>query len=220
MQAATGPGWAPTCLAGPARRAASGSASSAWAGSVRRWRGARRPSACRSITTTASRFTPSEEAELEATYWESLDQMLARMDVISVNCPHTPSTFHLMNARRLKLMKPGCGDREHLARRGDRRERADPDAARGRDRGRRARRVREGARGEPAPAGAAQRGAAAAHGIGHAGGPGGDGREGHHQHQDLRRRAPAAGPHHSHPQTERPVHRNRLCPIRVRLRLR
>jgi glyoxylate reductase len=41
-----------------------------------------------------------------ATYWESLDQMVARMDIISVNCPHTPSTFHLMNARRLKLMKP------------------------------------------------------------------------------------------------------------------
>jgi lactate dehydrogenase-like 2-hydroxyacid dehydrogenase len=46
------------------------------------------------------------EEALEATYWESLDQMVARMDVISVNCPHTPSTFHLMNARRLKLMKP------------------------------------------------------------------------------------------------------------------
>lgn len=46
------------------------------------------------------------EADLEATYWDSLDQMVARMDVISINCPHTPSTFHLMNARRLKLMKP------------------------------------------------------------------------------------------------------------------
>ncbi len=46
------------------------------------------------------------EESFEATYWESLDQMVARMDVISVNCPHTPTTFHLMNARRLKLMKP------------------------------------------------------------------------------------------------------------------
>ncbi|MBO6790480.1 MAG: D-glycerate dehydrogenase [Dinoroseobacter sp.] len=46
------------------------------------------------------------EAELEATYWESLDQMASRVDVLSINCPHTPSTFHLMNARRLKLMKP------------------------------------------------------------------------------------------------------------------
>lgn len=44
--------------------------------------------------------------ELEATYWESLDQMIARMDVVSINCPHTPSTYHLLNARRLKLMKP------------------------------------------------------------------------------------------------------------------
>lgn len=46
------------------------------------------------------------EESLEATYWESLDQMVARMDVVSINCPATPSTFHLMNARRLKLMKP------------------------------------------------------------------------------------------------------------------
>jgi glyoxylate reductase len=52
------------------------------------------------------RLRPEVEAEHEATWWESLDQMVARMDVISVNCPHTPSTFHLMNARRLKLMKP------------------------------------------------------------------------------------------------------------------
>ncbi len=52
------------------------------------------------------RLRPEVEAEVGATYWESLDQMLARMDVVSVNCPHTPSTFHLLNARRLKLMKP------------------------------------------------------------------------------------------------------------------
>ncbi len=52
------------------------------------------------------RLRPEVEEPLEATYWESLDQMLARVDVVSVNCPHTPSTFHLLNARRLKLMKP------------------------------------------------------------------------------------------------------------------
>jgi glyoxylate reductase len=52
------------------------------------------------------RVRPEVEADLEATYWESLDQMIARMDIISVNCPHTPSTFHLLNARRLKLLKP------------------------------------------------------------------------------------------------------------------
>ena len=51
------------------------------------------------------RLRPEIEDALEATYWESLDQMVARMDVLSINCPHTPSTFHLMNARRLGLMK-------------------------------------------------------------------------------------------------------------------
>src|SRR5580658_5290453 len=45
--------------------------------------------------------SPRIEAELEATYWESLDQMLARTDVVSVNCPHTPGTYHLLSARRL-----------------------------------------------------------------------------------------------------------------------
>jgi glyoxylate reductase len=45
------------------------------------------------------------EEELDATYWESLDQMLARMDIVSVNCPHTPATYHLLSARRLKLMR-------------------------------------------------------------------------------------------------------------------
>ncbi len=49
------------------------------------------------------RLRPEIERDLDATYWESLDQMVSRMDVISINCPHTPSTFHLMNARRLKL---------------------------------------------------------------------------------------------------------------------
>jgi glyoxylate reductase len=46
------------------------------------------------------------EAELGATYWQSLDQMLARMDIVSVNCPHTPATYHLLSARRLKLLQP------------------------------------------------------------------------------------------------------------------
>jgi glyoxylate reductase len=46
------------------------------------------------------------EEELGATYWESLDQMLARMDILSIHCPHTPATFHLLSARHLKLLKP------------------------------------------------------------------------------------------------------------------
>src|SRR5579871_5618523 len=54
------------------------------------------------------RVHPALEAELEATYWESLDQMLSRMDIISVNCPHTPATYHLLSARRLKLLRPNA----------------------------------------------------------------------------------------------------------------
>ncbi|MET0706134.1 MAG: D-glycerate dehydrogenase, partial [Tardiphaga sp.] len=49
---------------------------------------------------------PKIAEELGATYWDSLDQMLARMDLISVNCPHTPATYHLLSARRLKLLQP------------------------------------------------------------------------------------------------------------------
>ncbi len=46
------------------------------------------------------------EEELDATWWESLDQMLAHMDIITIHCPSTPATFHLLSARRLKLIRP------------------------------------------------------------------------------------------------------------------
>lgn len=46
------------------------------------------------------------EQRFDATHWESLDQMLSRMDIVSVNCPHTPATYHLLSARRLRLLKP------------------------------------------------------------------------------------------------------------------
>jgi glyoxylate reductase len=52
------------------------------------------------------RVAPAIEEELGATYWDSLDQMLARMDILSINCPHTPATYHLLSARRLKLVRP------------------------------------------------------------------------------------------------------------------
>ncbi|MFI4987337.1 MAG: 2-hydroxyacid dehydrogenase [Alphaproteobacteria bacterium] len=52
------------------------------------------------------RVRPELESQLEATYWESLDQMLAHVDIISINCPHTPATYHLLSARRLKLIRP------------------------------------------------------------------------------------------------------------------
>ena len=91
-----------------ARGTASGASawgSSAWAASVPRWRAGRAASACRSIITIGVAFTRNSRTELEATYWESLDQMLAHMDIVSVNCPHTPATYHLLSARRLKLLK-------------------------------------------------------------------------------------------------------------------
>jgi glyoxylate reductase len=49
---------------------------------------------------------PATEEAFEATWWESLDQMLARMDIVTIHCPHTPATYHLLSARRLKLLKP------------------------------------------------------------------------------------------------------------------
>ena len=48
------------------------------------------------------------ESEFEATFWESLDQMLTRVDIVSINCPHTPATYHLLSARRLRLLKPSA----------------------------------------------------------------------------------------------------------------
>ena len=57
---------------------------------------------------TGAAFRARWRKKLSATYWESLDQMLANMDIISVNCPHTPATFHLLSSRRLKLMKPAA----------------------------------------------------------------------------------------------------------------
>ena len=51
-------------------------------------------------------INPHIEEELGAIYWDSLDQMLARVDIVSVNCPHTPATFHLLSRRRLELLQP------------------------------------------------------------------------------------------------------------------
>ncbi len=51
-------------------------------------------------------INPHVEEALQATYWDSLDQMLAHVDIVSVNCPHTPATFHLLSRRRLELLQP------------------------------------------------------------------------------------------------------------------
>ena len=140
---------------------------------------------------------PRIAEELGATYWESLDQMLARMDIISVNCPHTPATFHLLSARRLKLIRKDAYivntargeviDEDTLTKLIE----AGEIGGAGLDV------LRERARGQ-SQAGAACQGrqgdAAAAYGLGHHRGPRRDGREGDHQHPDLPRQPQAAGP--------------------------
>ena len=142
------------------------------------------------------KVAPKIEEELDATYWESLDQMLARMDIVSINCPHTPATYHLLSARRLKLLRP-----EAYIVNTARGEVIDENAlARllesGEHRRRRPRRVRTRAGGQPEAVEARQgrQGrAAAAYGLGDDRRPHRHGREGHHQHQDLHGRASPAG---------------------------
>lgn len=55
-----------------------------------------------------NRLPMEVEEALGARWWSSLDQMIAQADVLSINCPHTPATYHLVNARRIALMKPGA----------------------------------------------------------------------------------------------------------------
>ena len=120
---ATGPaGRRPGCSG--AGSPASGSASSAWAGSARRSPAARAPSACRSTITTAAASPQQIEESLEATYWDSLDQMLARMDFVSVNCPHTPGDLSSAVGAAAQISAPRRHSDQYGARRGDRRERA------------------------------------------------------------------------------------------------
>ncbi len=142
------------------------------------------------------RVAPAIEEQLSATYWESLDQMLSRMDIISINCPHTPATYHLLSARRLKLIRPDA----YIVNTA-RGEVIDENAL-----------VRLIASGEIAGAGLdvfegepvvnpeadqarphRQGGAAAAYGIGDDRRPHRHGREGHHQHQDLHGRPSSSG---------------------------
>ena len=72
------------------------------------------------------RVAPKIEEELDATYWESLDQMLARMDIVSINCPHTPGDLSSAVGAPAQAAAAGGLYRQHRARRSDRRERAGP----------------------------------------------------------------------------------------------
>ncbi|MFA7440526.1 MAG: D-glycerate dehydrogenase [Sphingomonadaceae bacterium] len=52
-----------------------------------------------------NRLPKAVETSLEATWWPTLDAMLERVDLVSLNCPETPETRHLINAERLRLMQ-------------------------------------------------------------------------------------------------------------------
>ncbi|GAB4522637.1 MAG: D-glycerate dehydrogenase [Parvularculaceae bacterium] len=47
------------------------------------------------------RVNPYIEDELKATFWPDLDAMLGEADIVSINCPHTPQTHHLLSRERL-----------------------------------------------------------------------------------------------------------------------
>jgi len=52
-----------------------------------------------------NKLHPEIEETLEATWWESLDQMISRMDIISINCPHTEQTHHMIGKSQLSLLQ-------------------------------------------------------------------------------------------------------------------
>ena len=59
------------------------------------------------ITTTATACAPRSRP-IWTTWWDESRPDAGAVDIVSVNAPHTPRRFHLLNARRLKLMKPSA----------------------------------------------------------------------------------------------------------------
>lgn len=52
------------------------------------------------------RLHETVEQELGVTYWENLDEMLTQIDILSIHCPFTPETRHMMYDARIRMMKP------------------------------------------------------------------------------------------------------------------
>jgi len=54
------------------------------------------------------RLNKSIEKKYSAQYFSNLDLMISKSDIISIHCPYTPETFHLLSKKRLKLLKRNC----------------------------------------------------------------------------------------------------------------
>ena len=105
MQSGDWPGWSPTALMG--HRIAGKKLGILGLGAIGRAVAARARAFGLELHYHERRRARAElEEQFGLTWWESLDQMLTRIDILTIHVPHTPSTFHLLNARRLKLMKP------------------------------------------------------------------------------------------------------------------
>ncbi len=54
------------------------------------------------------RLSKTLERVHKAKYFDNLDLMISKSDIISIHCPYTPETFHLMSKKRLNLLKKNC----------------------------------------------------------------------------------------------------------------
>ncbi|WP_285019800.1 D-glycerate dehydrogenase [Novosphingobium sp. fls2-241-R2A-195] len=54
------------------------------------------------------RLPPAVENMVSARYEPNLDRLVAEADILTLHCPAGPETRHLIDARRLGLMKPGA----------------------------------------------------------------------------------------------------------------
>ena len=92
------------------------SASSGSAASARPWRAARAASACASSTRSRARRRPTSPSRSPRAT-SPLDELLAAADIVTLHCPLSPATRHLMNAARLAAHEAARDPRQHRARR-------------------------------------------------------------------------------------------------------
>lgn len=54
------------------------------------------------------RLPQSQETMFGAQFEPDLDKLVAQSDILSLHCPASPETHHIIDARRIALMKPGA----------------------------------------------------------------------------------------------------------------